>query len=81
MAAESFNLTITRVDKPLFDDTAESVIVPGIEGEMTLLKGHEALITPLKEGSIRVSKDGSEKTFDIETGMLEVSDDHVSILI
>ena len=40
-----FNLTITKVDAPVFSGEVLSVQVPGILGEMVILAEHTALIS------------------------------------
>jgi F-type H+-transporting ATPase subunit epsilon len=75
-------LTISRVDAPLFDGEVTSVTVPGAAGEMTLLAQHTALISPLKKGTIVVKKDDNTvEQFEIESGTLEISNNHATILI
>lgn len=75
-------LTIARVDGPVFDGEVLSVAVPGVAGDMELLAGHEALISPLKSGEVRIKKaDGSLEIFPLSTGTLEVSHNHATILI
>lgn len=75
-------LTISRVDGPLFDGGVISVTVPGSEGEMTLMAGHESLMTALKAGTITLkTADGTAKEFAIDAGTLEVSANHASVLV
>lgn len=74
-------LTISRVDGPVFAGEVVSVHVPGIDGEMELLADHTALISPLKAGSITVKKVDGEEVFQIASGTLEVSRNHATILI
>ena len=74
-------LTITKLDKALFDGEAISVTVPGIEGEMTILPEHEAFISPLKTGVITARTGSEEQQFEIESGLLEVSNNQVTILV
>lgn len=75
-------LTISRVDGPVFDGQAIAVSVPGVAGDMQILAEHEALISPLKKGTIVVEKsDNAKETFEIESGTLEISSNHATILI
>ena len=75
-------LTITRVDGPVFDGDVISVVVPGAAGDMEVLAGHEALISPLRAGELRVKKsDGSIEAFPVTLGTLEISHNHATILI
>ena len=75
-------LTIARVDGPVFDGEVVSVAVPGVAGDMELLAGHEALISPLKAGEVRIkNSDGTTETFSLMAGTLEISNNHATILI
>lgn len=76
------NLTIARVDEPVFAGEVVSVTVPGTEGEMTLLANHSALISALRTGTISyITADGTDVTHDITSGTLEVRDNHATILL
>lgn len=75
-------LTIARVDGPVFDGEVVSVAVPGAAGDMELMAGHEALISPLRAGEVRLKKaDGTTEAFPLTSGTLEVSHNHATILI
>lgn len=79
---QSLYVTITRVDGPLFDGQAESVTVPGAEGELTILAKHEPFISPLRPGTITVRpQNGEVETFTIESGTIEVSSNQATILV
>ena len=82
MGTRFLNLTISRVDAPIFDGEVTSVTVPGASGEMTILAQHTALISPLKEGTITIKKtDRTLETIEIESGTLEISQNHATVLI
>jgi len=75
-------LTLSRVDGPIFDGEVISVTLPGIAGEMTILANHSALISPLQKGTITYKKaDGTSETVLIESGTLEISLNHATVLI
>lgn len=75
-------LTIARVDAPVFTGGVVSVTVPGSEGEMTLMADHEAIISALKEGVITYRlPDGTEESVTLTLGTLELRDNHATILI
>jgi len=76
------NLTIARVDMPVFDGPVASVTVPGSAGEMTILAEHAAIISPLRSGTILIKKEnGEEESINVESGTLELSGNHATILI
>ena len=75
-------LTIARVDAPVFSGAVVSVTVPGSEGEMTLLADHTPLMSALRAGTITVRKeDGTNEEFAATGGTLEVSQNQVTILL
>jgi len=74
-------LTITTIDKVLWDGEADSAVVPGAEGEMTLLGHHMPLITTLRSGTIIVKKDGERQAIPVASGFLEVNKDRTTILV
>lgn len=76
------NLTISRVDMPVFDGEVVSVTVPGLSGEMTLLADHAPIISPLKGGVILIKREGGEEeSVSIEVGTLELSNNNATILV
>ena len=79
---EKLHLTIARVDGAVFDGDVDAVIVPGQEGDMTILANHESFISPLKEGVVTI-KNGEEEdqNFELKKGMIEVSDSTATVLI
>ncbi len=80
--SKQLQLTIARVDSPVFAGSVISVTVPGSEGEMTILANHAPLMTALKGGVITVRKeDGSSEKFSLTSGTLEVSQNQVTILL
>lgn len=81
MTQATFTLTISEVDDLLFDGEAHSVTVPGAMGEMTLLAKHEPLIALLKAGTITVRTGEGEQQFAIKKGLLETSNNRVTILV
>jgi F-type H+-transporting ATPase subunit epsilon len=82
MSQKLLKLTISRVDAPVFDGDVISVTVPGTEGEMTILADHEALISVLKAGTVTIHPEtGTEQTFIIDQGTIEISHNHATVLI
>jgi len=75
-------LNISRVNGPVFEGEVASVSVPGVDGDMTILANHEALISPLRTGVVVVTKmDGEVETHEILSGTLEISDNTATVLI
>lgn len=75
-------LTISKIDKVLWEGEALSVTVPGTGGELTILAHHMPLITTLKAGKVTVRKGESKpEEFIIDSGFLEVGKDETVILV
>lgn len=74
---------IAKVGEVLYEGEAYSLTVPGAAGEMTILSRHMPLVSTLKRGivSVRESKDAAPKEFNIEGGVLEVSEDTATVLL
>lgn len=73
-------LDIVTPEKKAFSDEIDSVVVPGAEGEMGILKSHAPIVTTLQPGELRYVKNGVETSLAIGTGIVEVSNDRVSVL-
>lgn len=73
-------LDIVTPEKRAFSDEIDSVVVPGAEGELGILKAHAPLVTTLQPGELRYMKNGVETSLAIGTGIVEVSKDKVSVL-
>lgn len=76
-----FPLSIRALDKNIFEGEAESLTLPGAEGELTILKNHIPLITPLKEGKLWFKAGKEKPEFSIRGGVLEVSPEKVIVLV
>jgi len=76
----SMRLEIVTPEEQIFSDDVDSVIVPGIEGEMGVLEQHAALVTSLKPGELRYTKEGEEHELAVGEGILEVTATTVHVL-
>jgi F-type H+-transporting ATPase subunit epsilon len=73
-------LNIVTPEKLAFSDEIDSVVVPGGEGELGILPAHSPIVSTLKPGELRYLKAGRETSLAIGTGIVEVSNDCVSVL-
>ena len=62
------------------EEDVESVTLPGIEGELTVLPSHAPLMTALQPGPLLFRKAGQEVDVALSGGFLEVRDDRVVVL-
>jgi F-type H+-transporting ATPase subunit epsilon len=75
------HVVIAQVDKVFFDGPARSLTAPGSEGVLTVLPRHMPLITTLKKGTLVVRAAEGEKSFPIESGILEVRPDGATVIL
>ena len=77
------HIVIAKVDEVLFEGEAQSMTVPGAEGEMTVMGEHMPLISTLKAGDItvRLSNSAEPRVFAIESGVLEVRRDGATVIL
>jgi len=60
----------------------QSVVLPGTEGDFGVLPGHERFLAPLRIGEIEVKRmDGQVYYGAIAGGFVEISDDHVVVMV
>ena len=74
------NLEIITPDTTIYEGEAELVQLPGIDGSFEILNNHAPLISALKEGKVKIKKNGKEEFFDINGGVIEVLNNKVLIL-
>ena len=79
--AEPIAFDLVAPERLLLSTEAEMVTVPGTDGYMGVLKGHEPVITTLRAGMIDVKgMDGSDTRFFIRGGFADVSADKITVL-
>lgn len=57
----AFHFELVSPEQLLFSGEVESVVVPGTEGQITVLKDHAPVMTTLKPGVVEVSENASTK--------------------
>ncbi|HCA67016.1 MAG: ATP synthase F1 subunit epsilon [Candidatus Jacksonbacteria bacterium RIFOXYA2_FULL_44_7] len=75
-----FHLRITTLERVVFDEETESVTLPGVTGEFTVLSGHIPFITSLKLGEITARNKAGEFFMGVSGGMAEVTGERVLVL-
>src|SRR6476660_7106813 len=68
-------LEIVTPERQVFNDQVDSVVCPGIEGELGVLPHHAPLLTTLGFGELRIRTGGQEEYFAIAGGFLQVRPD------
>jgi len=74
-------LEIVTAERLVYEDQVNSVVAPGIEGQLGILPHHAALLTTLQPGELTIRKDGEEDVYmAISGGFLEVMNNRVVVL-
>ena len=79
--AMTLHVDIVSAEAEIFSGTVTMVFAPAEMGEVGITPRHAPLLTRLKPGEIRIQQaDGSEQSFFVSGGMLEVQPHVVTVL-
>ncbi len=79
--AMTMHVDIVSAETELYSGVAEVVIAPAVMGEVGIYPRHTPLLTPLKPGEVRITKQGGEEeAIYVSGGMMEVQPGTVTIL-
>jgi F-type H+-transporting ATPase subunit epsilon len=73
-------LEIVTPERQVFSEEVDSVVCPGIEGELGVLPHHAPLVTTLGFGELRIRRGSDEEFFAIAGGFLQVRPDKVVVM-
>lgn len=77
----TFKFELVSPERILFSGEVVSVIVPSIEGEMTVLAGHAPMVATLKAGIVFVQTTSNNgKEFFVNGGLVEINAASTTIL-
>jgi len=78
--ADKIQLEVVTPERRVLGEPVDMVTVPGLNGEMGILPGHTPLISQLKTGVLSYLQDSQTTQLLVSGGIVEVRDDHVSVL-
>ena len=79
--AMTMHLDIVSAEHEIFSGVAEVVVAPAVMGEVGIYPRHTQMLTPLKPGEVRITKQGGEEeSIYVSGGILEVQPHVVTIL-
>lgn len=79
--ADSFKFELVSPERLLVSQDVQSVVVPGTEGEMTVMAQHAPTMTSLKAGVVKVNPvEGGEQSFVVFGGFADILPDSVTLL-
>lgn len=76
----TIQLEIVTPEETLYSEPVEMVTLPGVDGEMSILPQHARLITQLVPGELIVRKQGQDNFLAVGEGLVEVTNDRLSIV-
>ena len=77
----TFPFELVSPEKLLFTGEVEAVVVPGMEGEFTVLKDHSPVMSVLKPGIVEIDETAAAKTqLFVRGGFADVSSNGLTIL-
>ncbi len=74
------HVVIVTGDRAVYDDIAERVIAPALEGQISILLNHAPMLALLEPGELIVRHSDGEESLAIGGGLIEVSDNQVIVL-
>ncbi len=79
--AMTMHLDIVSAEHEIFSGVCEIVVAPAVMGEVGIYPRHTQMLTPLKPGEVRITKQGGEEeSIYVSGGILEVQPHVVTIL-
>ena len=79
--AMTMHVDIVSAEKSIFSGTAEVLVAPAMMGEVGIHPRHTQMLTPLKPGEVRITKQGGEEeAIYVSGGIMEVQPHVITIL-
>ena len=79
--AEAFNFELVSPERLLFSEQVVQVVVPGVEGEFTVLAKHAPVMTTLRAGVVDATlATGGNKRIFVRGGFADVTPDGFTLL-
>lgn len=78
--ADTFKFELVSPERILMSVDAEQAVVPGAEGEFTVLPGHAPVVSTLLPGVIHVTTPNSKQAVFVRSGFAEVTAEQLTVL-
>lgn len=79
--ADPFQFDLVSPERLIYSEPVLQVVVPGSEGQFTVLKGHAPLMTTLRPGVVEVMQEGGkQKRIFVRGGFADTNPDGLTIL-
>jgi F-type H+-transporting ATPase subunit epsilon len=79
--AEAFKFELVSPERLLISEQVESVVIPGTEGEMTVMANHAPVMTTVKPGVVTVNPvSGAEQRYVVFGGFADILPEGCTLL-
>ena len=79
--ADTFKFELVTPERMALSEDVAQVVVPGVEGEFTVLPGHAPVISALRPGVIEVAlPDAGKRRIFVKGGFAEIDAGHLTVL-
>ena len=78
--SNSYTFIIATPEREIYRDTVDSVTLPTVDGEITVLPHHIALSTILKPGELVIRKGSEARPYAVSGGFIEVQPHQLVVL-
>jgi len=79
--ADSFNFELVSPERLLMSATVSEVVIPGMDGEMTVMAHHAPTMTTIKPGVVTVkTTDGATERYVVFGGFADIVPDGCTLL-
>lgn len=79
--ADPFQFDLVSPERLILSEPVAQVVVPGSEGQFTVLKGHAPLMTTLRPGVVEVTQEnGTQTRIFVRGGFADTNPDGLTIL-
>jgi len=79
--AGTFKFELVTPERMALSEDVAQVVVPGVEGEFTVLPGHAPVISALRPGTIEVTlADAGTQRIFVKGGFAEIDGDRLTVL-
>lgn len=80
MSSQQLTITLTTPERQVLSVTGESISIPTVEGELTILVGHAPLVALLAPGMATVRRGSEEEYLAVSGGFVQITGNTVAIL-
>lgn len=76
----TFNVKVVTYQEKVLEQEADFLLVRTTEGDMGILPNHSPFVAELAIGEMMIRLNGTEKSYFVSGGFLEISNNNVTIL-